>query len=420
MNNQPGTTETLDLFARLREPETLKDPYPFLAWLRENEPVHVTPQGFYFVSRYADARHILHTSDTRSLNPAELAHYFPTTLKHRSIRQLFETLPGKDGQEHSRLRKAVSPSFTARSVDAMRPRMEEITDRLLDAITEPLRDGETVDLHTTLSLKLPMQLISELIGIPEADLPTLAANVREVIEVQEVLATFANVDALPEEKLAAADEACEQLVAYYRDLFAQRRRAPQEDLISTLVSPNDDPDRLDDDELINLIQLVWIAGFETTASGIDHGALTIFDHPDQLHWLRGDHDQAVRFAEETLRYETVTVSTVVPRVTTHDIELSGVTIPEGSNVRMIIGAANRDPEAFPDPDRFDPSRDASKTLSLGYGIHYCLGAYLTRTEIAVALSKLHKRFPNLVLAADPVHVPAPVIRTMQSLPVRLA
>lgn len=400
----------MDLLVRLAEPAHVDDPFPLLAWLRENDPLHREADGTYFVSRHVDAVRVLNSTgaDFRGAGSP------PGEPRNQYQRLLRGVMTSKNPPEHTRLRGPVSRGFTARRVDGLRPAIERLTDRLLDAAEEPLRDGETVDLHGALSVLLPMEVTAELIGVPPADRDEVAALVRAIVPVL----SSAKVT---ESRLAAADDASGGLQAYFHHLIASRARSPRDDLVSALVAVHDE-DRLTEEELITTLAGLWIAGFETTASVIDHGVLAMTAYPEELRWLRAGHSEAMLFAEEVLRQQSVVLFVASPRIAARDVELSGGVVPEGAVVRVMPAAANRDPAVFADPDLFLPKRfesDAPPMLSLGHGLHLCLGARLARTEVAVALGRLHSRFPGLVLADRPVRSPSVGLRAIERLPVRL-
>lgn len=405
--DQAGPADRPDVLARLAA--EIDDPFPVLSWLRRHDPLHRLPDGAYLVSRYAAARQVLDSTGTVFRSPAPAGQ----PPRHRCLRRLPEMMVLKNPPEHTRLRGLVSRQFTPRRVAGMRASIERTADRLLDAIEEPLRDGETVDLHSTVSWRLPLVVLADLLGVPRADQAELAALVNLIVP--------ATSHAAPgPELLAAADQASEQVEEYFQDLIARRRRQPRADLISDLLAVRqDEPDRLSDDELLSMVWGFWLAGFETTAAAIDHGVLAMTGHPVETRWLRRGHGPALRFAEEVLRHQAVIIFSVFGRVATRAVELDGGTVPAGSVVRVALAAANRDPAAFPDPDRFRPGRADSPVLALGHGIHFCVGAQLARTEIAVALAALATRFPGLVLAARPRRLPSPAVRVLDRLPVRL-
>jgi cytochrome P450 len=206
---------------------------------------------------------------------------------------------------------------------------------------------------------------------------------------------------------------------YFRELAAARRRDPGADLISTLVRAPE-PDRLADDELVNLIWLLWLAGTDANAVCLDHCVWSVLAFPDQCHWLRGDFARAVAFVDEVLRRTAPVMFSPLPRLAVREFELDGVTYPAGTDIRPMFMAANRDPAAFPDPDRFDPSRDNNRQmLTFSGGIHHCLGVFLARTALATATAQLHHRFPGLVGLAEPRWGGLAVEATTRAVPVRL-
>ncbi|MEV6235655.1 cytochrome P450 [Lentzea sp. NPDC051838] len=407
-------TSSPNVLADLATPEVCRDPYPLLRWLRENEPVHRTSAGFYLVSRHCDAQWALRNSGDLLRGPDRdrLAEQFAWALSHRSMEFRLDHVLMKDPPEHTRLRRLVAQDFTPRRVSGLSARIEHIADGLLAAIAEPLGDGETVDLHHTLAKPLSLQVISELLGVPEADRGWLGEAVIDFVSA---------LGSLDEASLTITDGHIARLEEYFRAAIDERRGTGGDDLISSLTRIHDqDEDRLRDPELIAMILILWIAGFETTAASIDHGALAMFAHPDQWHWLADGSDAARAFADEVLRHTGPAIFTPVPRFLTREVELSGVTLPAGADVRPVFAAANRDPEVFPDPDRFDPARDTSASLSFSHGIHHCLGAPLARLEMTVALSRLHAMFPGLAPGGDPVWGTALPMHAPVSVPVTLA
>jgi cytochrome P450 len=207
---------------------------------------------------------------------------------------------------------------------------------------------------------------------------------------------------------------------YYEGLIRLRRERPRADMVSALVAVHDgDEDRLTRDELSSWLWGLWAGGFETTSSGIDNAAIILMRHPDQAHWLRGGPEEVKAFVNESLRYATPSLFTGVARIARQDLEISGVTIPEGSDVRSLPGCANRDPAAFTDPDRLDPTRDTSTAVTFGQGLHYCLGSNLARAEAGVLLPRLHTRFPTLALAEPPVRRRKPPLLAFDRIDVAL-
>jgi cytochrome P450 family 114 len=395
------------------EPENLRDPHPYLAWVRENVPVHRHPSGFYVVSRHADVRWIVRSPLMRGPEADELARKYPRALAHRAVRLLVGTIAMENPPHHTRIRRLISRDFTVARVEALRPGIEEMVEGLLDAVEEPLRDGAVVDLHRHLSLPVSNNVIAELLGVPPADRPPLIAVVVRTLQAMDAAATPAQLD--------DADDASQGLEDYFARLIAERRRNPGDDLVSALITGRPDADGLDEDELMSMVWGLWSGGFESTAAALDNAILTLLAHPGQAHRLAGGPKEVKAFVNEALRYDSpVTVSGVV-RIPAEPVVVGGVEIPADVDVRVMLGAANRDPEAFPDPDRFDPTRNTTASLGFGGGIHYCLGAALAQVEIASALTGLHRRLPGLALAAEPRRRRAVLpLRACETLPVRLA
>jgi cytochrome P450 family 114 len=384
-----------DVLEQFASPDFQADPVPFLRWLRDNEPVHRTSKGFYLVSRYADVLWLSDNSRELVRRPERdrMAEQFPSAQRHRSMVVLLDSLVMRNPPEHTRLRRLVSRDFTPRRVDGLQERIGQICDRVLDSIVEPLLDGETIDLHHAWSIPFSLQVLSELLGVPEADRAWLAAT---VIHISDGIASG------DENLMTVSDEKTAQLAGYFQELIAQRRRQPGDDLVSALANglgPGED--RLADDQLFSLLWLLWLAGFESSASMIDHGVQVLLNQPGQSYWLRGGYPESLAFADEVLRYCVVQLFTPIPRIAAQDLEIAGVPIPAGSDLRPVVAAANRDPAMFPDPDRFDPSREnAVAGFAFGQGMHRCVGAFLARAELAIGLSRIHSRFPALAAAGD--------------------
>jgi len=392
---QTNAAQDLDVLVRLFEPDVLDDPSPFYAWLREHLPVHRHRSGPYYTCRHADVRWMFQTPLLRAPEPAEIAGRFPRLYQHPAFRRFAGGMGMTNPPVHTRLRRLVTRDFTAKTVTDLRPRLESVCDALLDPLAERLRDGEVVDLHTELTMPFSQTVIADLIGIDAADRPALAARVNTVL--------YAASPASTDEMLAAADDAGARVEEYYQSLIPARRERPRADLVSALVGVHDeDDDRLSDDELISMLWGLWAAGFETTAAAMDNAAIILLRHPDQAHWLRGGPEEVKAFVSESLRYQPPSVFNSLARIAREDIELSGVTIPAGSDVRGLPGCANRDPSAFDDPDRFDPARDTSMMVTFGHGMRYCLGANLARAEMGILLPRLHTRLRTLTLAEPPV------------------
>jgi cytochrome P450 len=315
---------------------------------------------------------------------------------------MFRNVLYLDPPDHTRLRKLVNKAFTPRAIDRLRPRIEQITDHLLDQM-----DGqETVDLLTCFAVPLPVTAISELLGVPVSDRPDFW-----------VWSHVLNGNGGATDRLGTLRAAAD-----YLGVLADRKRAePGDDLISHMVIEAEDGGRLSRDELIAMSLLMLLAGHDTTVSLIANGVLAFLRSPDQLALLRADPSLLPNAVEEILRYDgPVNISTA--RFTREPIELGGVQIPAGEMLYPAMLAANRDPLRFSAPDRFDISRDVGGHVGFGHGVHFCLGAPLARMEGCIALGKLFERFPAVRLAAEPsalTYRDSTLIHGPVSLPVRL-
>ena len=402
---------TADPLAVFTTAQFQQDPYPYLRQLRETAPVCPTSAGFHLLTRHADVDLVTRLSGdlVRTPDRARLREQYPWAAEHRSMEFRLDHMLMKDGTEHTRLRRVIAQDFTPRRIRELTAQITRIAERLADRIAEPLRDGETVDLHQAFSKQLSVQVISELLGVPDQDRPWMA----------EKVATFTEVLAGTDPSLLpTADAYVIELEDYFTGLLAERRKEPRTDLLSALVSINDaDQDRLTDGELMSMVLLLWIAGFETTAAGIDHGALTLMAFPDHSDSLLGNDAARLAYVDEVLRRTGPAVFSPVPRFTTREVTLSGVTLPPGTQIRPVFAAANRDPDVFPDPDRFDPARDTGPTVAFSRGAHHCLGSFLSRTEMSIALALLHRRFPTLAVAGTVEWTPAPPMHAPTALPV---
>ncbi|WP_222376768.1 cytochrome P450 [Rhizobium leguminosarum] len=424
MDVQETTAAYRDAFAELASPACIHDPYPFMRWLREHDPVHRAASGLYLLSRHADIYWAFKaTGDAfRGPGPGELARYFPCAATSLSLNLLASTLAMKDPPTHTRLRRLISRDFTMRQIDNLRPSIARIVAARLDGMAPVLERGETVDLHREFALALPMLVFAELFGMPQDDMFGLTAGIGAILEGLSPHAS--------DPQLAAADAASARVQAYFGDLVQRKRIDPRHDIVSMLVGAHDDDaDTLSDAELIGMLWGMLLGGFTTTAATIDHAVLAMLAYPEQRHWLQGDAAGVKAFVEEVLRCDAPAMFSSIPRIAQRDIELGGVVIPKNADVRVLIAAGNRDPDAFADPDRFDPARfygtspgistDGKIMLSFGHGIHFCLGAQLARVQLAESLPRIQARFPTLALAEQPTREPSAFLRTFRALPVRL-
>jgi cytochrome P450 len=377
--------------------------------------VHRTEAGFFLLSRHADAQWALGSTGDALLVPEreDLARQFPAAAEHPAIKVALDVFGVMTRQGYTELRRMMSRDLARTRVSALGEGIRTKSARLVDAVAERLHDGEVVDFHQEVSRPLTFEVFADLFGIEGEDRSSVAADVLEVA---------AALEAVGEDALKSADAASERVEAYFRELVADRRRSPRDDLITALVAAHDEMERPDDRLVLGLLWVMWMTGFDSSAAGLDRGMQAMLDHPDQLEWLGAGEDEAAAFVEEVLRYDSVILFTPIPRIASRDIEFGEDVLPAGSTVRMVIAAANRDPAVFPDPDSFDPSRDNKPTLAMGYGMYYCNGAALVRTEMSIVLSMIHQRFPHLVAAGEPVWTEAigaaNGIRGVDHLPIR--
>jgi cytochrome P450 len=377
----PDTSLDFDFFA----PEVRADPWPHFARLREADPVHLRPSGDWILTRYADCQGVL--ADPRcSSNPAHES----TPAEGSPARQAGSNLLlFLDPPDHTRLRRLVSKAFTPRRVEVLRPRIAELVDGLLDQVgSEP-----EFDVLEALAFPLPVIVICELMGVPQDDRDSLKDW---STAASRLLDPDVEGDTLEQGLLAAMG-----LAGYFDALFDERRRSPQDDLVSGLVAAEEEGDRLSADELRAITVLLFIAGHETTMNLIGNGTYALLQNPDQLALVRDDPEVARSAVEELLRYDGPVHATA--RVPTEDIDVGGTRIEKGQRMIVALGAANRDPAEFPDPDRLDVTRADNRHLTFSHGIHFCLGASLARVEGQVAIPRLLQRFPAMSLAAEPTY-----------------
>jgi cytochrome P450 len=383
-----GVVETAEVATLLSELTTMvgrEDPYPRYERLRQISPIVRAQDGALVVTRYADCATVTRDSRLGHMSPDMIAFLgYPDWADHPSMRQLFTSMLVLNPPDHTRLRRLVSSTFTARRVEALRPAIGAMVDDLLDRI-----DGE-VDLVEAFAFPLPVNVIGELLGVPAPDRVQFQALVRDWTQILEII---------NDEVLSVADPAAATIREYLAGLAAERRRNPGPDLLSALVTAEQAGDQLTEDELLTTAALLFAAGFETTTNLLTNSLVALLANPDQLELLRDRADLAAPAVEELLRFDTPVQ--IVSRLVYEPIELGDVTVPAGERVVAYLGAGNRDPERFTDPDvlRFDRADNAP--LSFGGGIHYCLGAPLARLEAQEALPALVRRFPRLALAGTP-------------------
>ena len=374
-----STSEDVVPGAEIYTPEFRADPYPVYARLRGERPVvRVRTPRFdsFLVTRYDDARQAL--SDPRLSKDLYRAGDTYLAVFGEKARQINTNMLNSDPPEHSRLRRLVTQAFTPRRIEAMRPRVEEIVEGLLDRIA-PRGSTDFVD---DFALRLPLAVIGDLLGIPEADH-------EEILAGTQVIRTVGTGGRSPQEDRAAIGQAQERLHAYFTGLVAAKRREPGDDLVSALITARDGDGRLSEAELVSTCFLLLFAGYQTTSDFLGNAVVALLTHPEEL-------DRLLAAVEELLRFDgSVPVSSF--RFATEDLEIGGVPIPQGSIVTVVLSAADHDPALTPDPDRLDLGRGPTQHLAFGHGVHYCLGTALARLEATTALRRILVRLPDLRL-----------------------
>src|ERR1700736_5390454 len=368
------------------DPAFIADPYPFYRGLRETAPVFKTPQGLWLVTRYDDV--------TFALRDKRFGKDFVGNLERRygnlarmdepAVASLARTMLVLDPPDHTRLRSLVTKAFTARRVADIRPRIKALVDAQLDRVIDK---GE-MDVMRDLAHRLPVIVICDMLGIPEDHrAPFLAGS--------NVNGRILEPVPMSREELDQANRNSLMAGAYFDQLCELRRREPRDDLTTELVRAEEAGDKLSAEELQANIGLLFGAGHETTTNLIGNGLLALHRHRDQWERLKADPSLIPNAVEALLRYDSSVQ--ITGRATMTEVEIGGVTLPAGESVVQLLGAANRDPAQYADPDRLDVGRQNIRPMSFGGGIHHCLGAQLARLEGELVFTALIERFPNLEL-----------------------
>lgn len=399
-----ANTEVDALLQGLTTAAGREDPYPAYARLRTIAPLASAPDGALVLTRYADCDALLRQPQCGRADPDALfaAIGMPQWREHVGIRQFSTSVLTLNPPDHTRIRRLVSGVFTPRRVASLQPAITALTRSLLSEMSG------TVNFIDAFAFPLPVAVIGELLGVPAADRPQFQPLVRDWTLLLDVYGP---------DVLARGDAAAGRIRDYLADLAAQRRRQPRPDLMTALVQAESDGERLTEDELLTTAALLFAAGFETTTHLLGNALVALLASPAELDRLRRSPELAASAVLELLRYDSSVQITA--RTALSDTELNGVPLPAGQRVVAYLGAANRDPARFPDPDRLDLARPDNAPLSFGGGIHYCLGAALARLEGEIALPALFERFPRIALAGPPERRDSLTLRGYLSLPVSL-
>lgn len=392
-------------------PAYRQDPYPIYKRLRARNPVCFHPIFRSFIlTRHADCERVLKDarfSVDRASTPLFRALDPDRTLGPEVAATLRRSLLMLDPPEHTRLRKLVVKAFTPRVVEQLRPRIAHIVDGLLGDME---RRGET-ELIRDFAYPLPVIVIAEMLGVPTADRERFKRWSDDLSVLLDPFRIPTGIDAVR--------RAHEEMSAYFSRVFTERRREPRDDLVSALVTVEEGGQRLDEIDLLAITSLILGAGHETTTNLIANGTIALLRHPGERRRLVEDPEIAASAVEELLRYDSPVQMT--DRIALDDCEIAGRRVTRGQIVGVMIGAANRDPAVYPDPDRLDLARQGEPHLAFGQGLHYCIGAALARVEAQIALPALFARFPRLTGNPDQVKYRASlVLRGPEALPLRVS
>jgi pimeloyl-[acyl-carrier protein] synthase len=380
-----GPDAKLSLY-HLLDPQVLANPYPLFHRLRREDPVHWDPfLHAWVVTRYAEVQEVLHTFSADRT-------YSPQQLKDLGISQLgpvaelmVRLMLFMDAPMHTRLRALASKAFTPARIETLKSHISDIVKRLLDAV----EDRGEMDVIADLGEPLPSIVTAEMLGVPVSDTAQLK---QWSTNFAEMLGNFQHNP----EHAPLMVKTVEQMQQYIHEAVREIRRNPREGLIHSLLTAEVDGDRLSEEEVVANTIVTMVGGLETTTNLIGNGVLTLLRNPDQMTKLRNDLTLIPSAVEEMLRYESPSQHTA--RLAPCDRELGGKQIRKRQAVIAVMAAANRDPERFPDPDRFDISRQDNRHLAFGYAAHYCFGAPLARVEGQIAMDALLRRFTNLGLS----------------------
>ena len=386
----------------LASPQFKANPYPFYARLRAEAPVFRTKlfgQPTWLVSRYDDVVSMLR--DERLLKEWRPA----TKWLFRFAGSITRHMLNRDAPDHTRLRALVQKAFTPKLIEHMRERIQNICEELLDDLTVNGR----LELMSGYALPVPLTIIAELLGIPAGDRLRFHKFSRSSISASTLVGALRSV---PDQRLLSRN---------LRKLIAERRREPRDDLITALVQAEEAGDKLSEDEVVAMIALLMIAGYETTVNLIGSGALALIQHPEQREMIRQNPSLANSAVEELLRY-TSPLDVASQRFAREDITIGGVKISQGDLVVAMIGSANHDETQFRSPEVLDLRRQPNKHVAFGQGAHFCLGAPLARMEGQIALTTLFRRFADLRLGVEPASLrwrKSLIVRGLEELPVMI-
>ena len=393
------------------DPAFLADPFPVYRRMQDEDPAHWSPKiKSWVLTRYEDVKRVCLDKDMSSDRlrpffasmPGAEAAKIGDIIRYLSLWMVF-----RDAPEHTRLRRLTSRVFNLKSMRDMRPNIESLTAWLL----EEIGDREEFDFIAAFAGPLPALVIMDMLGVPRNALA-------QVKRMSDDMALFIGSSRTSPEKYDIAESATHEMAEFFRVMIADRRVAPKTDLLSELIGIDDAGDRLSDDELIATCILLLFAGHETTTNHVANSTRSLIDFPEQRNKLRADPGLAARAGEELLRFDGPSGAQV--RIVQVEHELHGKTLKPGDRVFIMLNAANRDPRAYPDPDRVDLERDGVAHLTFGFGLHICLGFPLARLEGEIAVPAVARHFRRMELAGEAEWINSMVFRGMKTMPVRVA
>ena len=359
----------------------LEDPFPIYHLLRRHDPVHRNPDGSYFLTRYDD---VLAVYRDRRMSSDKQVVFRPKFGDGPLYRHHTTSLVFNDPPLHSRVRRLIAAAFTPRALKAMQPRIVDVVDGLLDRAEEAGR----MDLIGDFAFALPVEVICDMLGVPRGDRAPFRTWSLAILSALEPVVS--------EQVVERGNQAVEEFCAYLRGLIAERRRRPGQDpgeILTALIEGEPDGDKLSEEELLQNCIFLLNAGHETTTNLVGNAIDALLENPAELARLRAEPALIGSAVEEALRYQSS--NQLGNRVAAASVEIGGLAMAAGTQVVICIGAANRDPEQFPDPDRFDIARTPNRHLAFGAGIHVCAGMTLARMEGRIAIGRLVERFPDL-------------------------
>lgn len=394
-------------------PEFLADPFPMYRRLREEDPVHWSPRmKSWILTRYDDVKRVLLDREISSDRMRPFFAALPGAEAERIgevMRFLSTWMVFRDPPEHTRLRRLTSKVFNVQSMHAMRPKVEEISEWLLGRIGE----RDRIDFIADYAGPLPALVIMAMLGVPSERLAMVKA-------LSDDMALFIGSARAGPDKYTIVEKATHEMALFFRELISSKRRTPDPDLLSQLIALEEDGDRLSEDELVATCILLLFAGHETTTNHIANGLLALLRFPGELEALRADPSLAPRAVEELLRYDGP--AGVQARVVTQALEMRGRRLKPGDRVFLMLSAANRDPQAYPEPDRVMLARDGLPHLAFGFGMHICLGFPLARLEGRIALPAVLQRWRRIELAVPQSRLEwlnSTVFRGMTAMPLQV-